>query len=267
MAEDANRYTRVEAQNARAWDSMARGGAPLARPANDEDFANPLGTIDPLRWLGHSIAGWRVLCLAAGGGRQSALYAAAGADVTVLDLSRDMLAQDSEVARERNLSLGIVEGTMTDLTMFAPGDFDLVVHPVSTCYVPDIARVYGQVARVTRGGGLYVSQHKSPTSLQVPTKIKAADYVLKETYYRTIPLPPVDEPSRLREPGAVEYLHRWEQLIGGMCRAGFVVEDLIEPMHAKPDAEPGTFAHRAQFVAPYIRIKARRVGPERTLIW
>ena len=256
---------RSDSNNARAWDNLAKGGALLARPAMDADFANPLRTVDPLGWLGPSIQGWRVLCLAAGGGRQSALYAAAGAEVTVLDISRQMLAQDAEVARERKLKLRIVEGSMTDLSMFAAGEFDYVLQPVSSCYVPDVVAVYQQVARVLRPAGLYISQHKSPVSLQVPVKRQAAGYVLTETYYRDKPLPAATEPSRLREVGATEYLHRWEQLIGGLCRAGFVVEDLIEPAHAEVDAEPGTFAHRAQYIAPYVRIKARRIG-ERGLI-
>jgi hypothetical protein len=61
-----------------------------------------------------------------------------------------------------------------------------------------------------------------------------------------------------REPGTLEFLHRWEELLGGMCRAGFVIEDLIEPLHADAQAEIGSFAHRSQYVAPYVRIKARR---------
>lgn len=252
--------------NARAWDRLARDGAALARPASDADFANPLKTIDPAGWLGESIRGWRVLCLAAGGGRQSALYAAAGGEVTVLDISRAMLAQDALVARERKLKVRIVEGSMTDLSMFAPGEFDLVIHPVSTCYVPEVMTVYQQVARVLRGGGLYVSQHKSPVSLQVEAKPRGDGYVLDHTYYRDSPLPPAENPSRLREQGSTEYLHRWEELVGGMCRAGFVVEDLLEPMHAVGDAEHGTFGHRAQYVAPYVRMKARRVGEGRTLL-
>jgi hypothetical protein len=35
---------------------------------------------------------------------------------------------------------------------------------------------------------------------------------------------------------------------------------VIEPPHAKADAEAGSFAHRSKFVAPYVRVKARRVG-------
>ncbi|MGI9454913.1 MAG: class I SAM-dependent methyltransferase [Aeoliella sp.] len=259
----------IEAQNARAWDALARQRAALATPASDEEFANPLATVDPLGWLGGSIVGSKVLCLAAGGGRQSALYAAAGGEVTVLDISREMLRLDTEVAAERKLSVRVVEGSMLDLSMIAEGEFDIVIQPVSTCYVPDVCAVYQQVARVTRVGGLYVSQHKSPVSLQVSAKAEATGYTISERYYREGPLPPGNacrSSSRLRESGTQEFLHRWEELIGGMCRAGFSVEDLVEPMHADKDTERGTFGHRAQYIAPYVRVKARRAGVERNLL-
>ena len=86
--------------------------------------------------------------------------------------------------------------------------------------------------------------------------------MLQHRYYRDTPVPPCESGSgvgrRLREAGAVEFLHRWEQLIGGMCRSGFVIEDLSEPLHARKDAAPGSFADRASYIAPYVRIKARR---------
>lgn len=249
--------------NARAWDQLARRGAPLTRPVSDDDLAQPLRAIDPRGWLGDSVAGQRVLCLAAGGGRQSALFAAAGAEVTVLDISPEMLAHDRRVAAERRLAVRVVEGTMEDLSMFAAGAFDLVAQPVSTCYVPDVAVVFQQVARVLRSGGLYLSQHKSPTSQQAGEQPAAGRYQLAEPYYRDGPLPAAAQ-GRLREVGTREYLHRWEQLIGGMCRAGFAIEDFTEPVHAQPDAAPGTFAHRGQYIAPYVRIKARRTAVEPT---
>lgn len=245
--------------NARAWNALAREGVALAQPARDDELANPLATVDPAGWLGGNIRGWNVLCLAAGGGRHSALYAAAGAQITVVDVSDEMLALDRAVSRERGFDARLVQTSMEELTMFAAGEFDLVIHPVSTCYVADVAPVFQAVARVTRPGGLYVSQHKSPTSLQATLRPESAagNYVLAERYYRAGPLPPA-EPSRLRERGTLEYLHRWEQLLGGVCRAGFAIEDVLEPQHADPAAEHGSFGHRAQFVAPYVRIKARR---------
>lgn len=244
--------------NEKAWDERVRRRDGFTKPARDEEFANPLAVVDGCGWLGGDIRGQRVLCLAAGGGRQSALYAAAGGIVTVVDISPAMLDLDRQVAVERGLELRTVHTSMDDLRMFGAGEFDLVIHPVSTCYVPEIGPVYREVARVLRSGGLYVSQHKQPTSLQADIVPAPRGYELVEPYYRSGPLPEVVG-SRHREAGTLEYLHRWEELIGLMCRAGFVIEDLIEPMHAKPDAAPGQFAHRSRFVAPYVRIKARRM--------
>jgi SAM-dependent methyltransferase len=254
----------AKTHNARAWDTLARRQAALAKPATDEDFRDPLNTVDPLGWLGSSILGQRVLCLAAGGGRQSALYAAAGAQVTVVDISNEMLALDRQVAAARNLSIRAIQASMDALPMLADGDFDIVIHPVSTCYVADVASVFREVARVTRRDGLYVSQHKSPTSLQSDIRPNAGSYRLREPYYRDGPLPAA-EPSRIREPGTLEFLHRWEELVGGICRAGFAVEDLVEPMHAEAEADMGTFGHRSKFVAPYVRIKARRASSSGSL--
>ena len=245
--------------NRRAWDALVRQQQRFTRPARDEDFRDPLAAVDAGGWLGGSIAGQRVLCLAAGGGRQSALYAAAGAVVTVVDISAEMLALDREVAAERGLDLRIVQGSMDDLAMLPAGGFDIVIHPVSTCYVADVQRVYREVARVTVAGGLYISQHKTPASLQTSVDPSPGGYVLVEPYYRSGPLPEVLG-SLHREPGTLEYLHRWEDLLGGMCRAGFAIEDFIEPLHAKPEAEPGSFGHRSRYVAPYVRVKARRIS-------
>lgn len=243
-------------QNRRAWDALVSRNNRFTRPAKDEDFQNPLATVDGLNWLGDSIAGKRVLCLAAGGGRQGPLYAAAGADVTVVDISPAMLKLDRDVALGRNLHLKTVETSMDDLTMFGQGEFDIVIHPVSSCYLPDILGVYQNVARVTAAGGLYVSQHKQPTSLQ-GSITPSPSYQIVSSYYSKDPLPSVAG-SSVREEGTMEFVHRWEELIGGLCRCGFVIEDLVEPMHADPSAAPGEFKHRSCFLAPYVRIKARR---------
>jgi SAM-dependent methyltransferase len=249
----------VHDHNRRAWDARVRRRDVFTKPASDEDFRNPLAVVDRHGWLGPSIAGLRVLCLASGGGSQSALYAAAGAKVTVLDISAEMLALDRQVAAERGLDLEVIQASMDDLTALPQAGYEIVIHPVSTCYVPDVLRVYREVARVTAPAGLYVSQHKQPGSLQASIAPSPGGYELNEPYYRSGPLPTVVG-SPHREPGTLEFLHRWEELIGGLCRSGFAIEDLVEPLHADPQAEIGSFAHRSRYVAPYLRIKARRVG-------
>ncbi len=259
------KHEQILRTNRGVYESMAMAGDPLCQPASDDELANPLAVVDAAGWLGGSIAGKKVLCLAAGGGRQSSLYAAAGADVTVVDISGAMLELDRQVAAARGHSLRLLETNMGDLSALQPGEFDIVIHPVSSCYVPDVLKVYAEVARIIRVGGLYISQHKQPTSLQASmSRDQGGRYLMEHRYYRDSPLPPpqtVNKNSRrLREPGAIEFLHRWEQIIGGMCRSGFVIEDLVEPVHAKQDAAPGSFADRACFIAPYVRIKARRIA-------
>jgi SAM-dependent methyltransferase len=253
-----NPLSAIHDHNRRAWDARAKNQERFARPAPDEQFKDPLAQVDPRGWLG-DITARRVLCLAAGGGRQSALYAAAGAQVTVVDLSPQMLALDRQVARERGLDIRAVQGSMDDLSALPSASFDIVIQPVSTCYVADILAVYREVARVTIEGGLYVSQHKQPASLQAEVKPGGNGYHLCEPYYRQGPLPAVTG-SLHREAGTLEFLHRWEELIGGLCRTGFVVEDLTEPYHADDKAEAGAWGHRSLYIAPYVRIKARRRG-------
>lgn len=248
----------VREHNRRAWDNLARQKQRFTLAAPDDDLSQPFSRIDGADWFG-DVRGKRLLCLGSGGGRQSALYAVAGAEVTVVDLSPLMLAQDRAVAGERKLNIRCVETSIDDLSMFKVNEFDIVSQPVSTCYVPDVIAVYRQVARVLNSGGLYISQHKQPTSLQADVSPSARGYQLVEPYYRSGPLPPVSG-SPHREEGTLEFLHRWEELLGGLCRSGFVIEDLTEPNHAHAHANPGEFSHRSQYVAPYVRIKARRIG-------
>jgi len=268
MREPARDFARAAAleHNRRAWDRLAAVGVPLTRPAADEAFADPrlwLGSAgsDERAWLPTRLDGLDVLCLAAGGGKHGPLYAAAGARVTVLDLSPAMLALDRAVASERRIDLAIVEGSMDDLGMLPAGRFDLVVHPVSTCYLPDVAVVFREVARVTKPGGLYISQHKSPASLQaglVPNERGRYEFEHPQGTGEALPDAP---PSRLREAGCREHVHSLEALLGGICRAGFAIEDVAEPDHARPAATHGGTAHRAVYLPPYLRVLARRGGP------
>ena len=158
-------------QNRRAWDHLAETGSQFARVATDEECARPLQTLDSRGWLPATVAGLKVLCLASGGGWQSILYAVAGAEVTVLDLSPSMLALDEREARRRNLKVQLVAGTMDDLSPFPEGAFDIVHHPVSTCYIRDLEQVYREVARVLRRGGCTSASTNSRCRCRSPSGI------------------------------------------------------------------------------------------------
>ncbi len=257
-------------QNRAAWNRLAESRSRFTKVATDEECREPLASLDGRGWLPATVAGMDVLCLASGGGWQAILYAAAGARVTVVDLSPEMLKIDEQEAARRNLSVRTVEASMDDLSCLRDESFHIVHQPVSTCYVPDIAVVYREIARVLRDDGLYISQHKAPTSLQITHRDPKDRYVIGVEYYHRGPLPRVMDTS-YREPGAVEYMHRWDQLVGELCRSGFVLEDLREPYRADAGSPPGHFGHRGRFTAPYVRLKARRLprvaGTAKSALW
>jgi len=260
------------AQNREAWTLRARQGRPHTQRTSDDALADPLRALDPEGWLGMSIVGLPVLCLGAGGGLQSVLCAAAGAVVTVLDLSPGMLELDVAEARRRGLDVATVEGSFDRRTPFQDTSFDVVLQPVSTCYVPDVLAVYREVFRLLKPGGCYIAQHKQPVSLQAEGLPTGRGYPVVEPYRRAGPLPRVPDGQEHRETDAVEYLHTLEQLIGGLCRIGFVVEGFVEPVRGDPAAEPGSFRHRCVFIPPYLKVLARRprggaTGDSPPLLW
>ncbi|MCA9061085.1 MAG: class I SAM-dependent methyltransferase [Planctomycetaceae bacterium] len=247
---DSNRHT---------WNRLADSGSLFARVATDEECRRPLDVLDGRGWLPKDVSGMDVLCLASGGGWQAVLYAVAGARVTVVDLSDSMLALDEREAKRRGVSVQCVQASMDDLWMLADQSFDIVHQPVSTCYVPDLEAVYRQIALKLRPQGIYISQHKQPISLQISHRNEREQFVIGVEYYHSGPLPNQQDES-YRESGATEYLHTLEQLVGGLCRSGFVLEDLREPRRADPKAPVHHFGYRGRFVPPYLRMKARRIG-------
>ena len=180
----------VRKHNQQAWDRMARSGHKLTNPATRQEMDNALRVIDASGWLPGGIRGWKVLCLAAGGGRHGPLYAAAGAQVTVVDLSPAMLELDREVAAEFGVQVQTIQTSMDELGMLPSGVFDLVVQPVSSCYIPSVARMFPEIARVTKAKGLYISQHKQPANLQSSLETYTGHYVIEHAYYDRSSVPP-----------------------------------------------------------------------------
>src|SRR5262245_5346892 len=98
-------HSAAHEQNRRAWDARARAGRRFTQPFTDVEFRAALADLDPAGWLEGPLAGRRLLCLGSGGGRQGVLYAAAGAEVTVVDISSEMLDLDREAAAARGYSM------------------------------------------------------------------------------------------------------------------------------------------------------------------
>ena len=163
--EDVAKYNRA------AWDRQVKQGCRWSLPVSPEVIEEARGgkveiVLTPQRpvpseWLGE-LQGRRVLCLASAGGQQGPVLAAAGAKVTVFDNSPAQLDQDRQVAEREGLQLEVIQGDMRDLSCFADDSFDLVFHPVSNCFIPNLQPLWQEVARVLAPEGELLAGFTNP---------------------------------------------------------------------------------------------------------
>ena len=89
--DDLARYNRER------WEALAQANIGYSRPILDLDPRSAREVLDPYGIMG-DVRGRDILCLAGGGGQQSAAFGLLGARVTVYDLSDTQLARDQEAA-------------------------------------------------------------------------------------------------------------------------------------------------------------------------
>jgi ubiquinone/menaquinone biosynthesis C-methylase UbiE len=187
----------------------------------------------PRAWF-PELQGCNVLCLASGGGQQGPIVAAAGARVTVFDNSPRQLAQDRMVAEREGLEVAVVEGDMRDLSMFADESFDLIVHPVSNVFVPDVQPVWAEAFRVLRRGGALLAGFDNPVIHTFDQELYKRG-VLQVKYalpYSEVDLLSEEERQRqLAQGEPLEFSHTLEEQIGGQIEAGFLIAGFYEDVN------------------------------------
>jgi SAM-dependent methyltransferase len=104
--------------------------------------------------------GIRALDVATGTGAVALRLAAAGAEVTGVDLAPALVETARRLAAERGLAIRYEVGDAEALPL-PDASFDLVTSSVGTMFAPDHARVAAELARVCRPGGRLVLGHWS----------------------------------------------------------------------------------------------------------
>ena len=245
--------------NARTIDRWIAEGWEWGQPISHEIYAKaargdwdvvltPLKPV-PHAWFG-DLRGKRVLGLASGGGQQMPVFAALGAECTVLDYSEKQLESERAVAAREGYDICVVRADMTRPLPFDDGAFDLIFHPVSNCYVREVEPIWRECHRVLRDGGVLLAGFNN-------SFVYALDND-ERTVVNTLPFDPLANPEQMRqladEDCGVQFSHTLEEQIGGQLRAGFTITDLYEDY----DAEGGLSEHH---VPGYIATRAvKRAG-------
>ncbi len=230
----------VRAHNRRAWNHQVATGNRWTIPVTPDqveraragDWTVVLTPSKPVPrdWFG-DLTGARLLGLGSGGGQQCPLFAAAGAQVTVFDNSPAQLARDREVAERDGLAIECVEGDMADLGVFADGSFDLIFHPVSNCFVPDVRPVWREARRVLRPGGALLAGFVNPFAyLFDDAKMEAGQLVVRHTipYSDLTSLPEEERRALYGDDEPLTFGHTLEDQIGGQLDAGLLLAGFYE---------------------------------------
>jgi len=250
--------------NQERWEELARERVGFSRPALDLDEASARRMVDPEGMMGE-VAGRDVLCLAGGGGQQSAAFALLGAHVTVLDLCATQLERDRQAAEHYGFSVATIQGDMRDLSCFAHDAFDLIWHAHSLNFVPDTGPVFDEVARVLRTGGLYRLQCTNPFIHGLwDAEWDGTGYPLGQRYVDGAEV--VGDPywefdrgdgTRARVLGPREFRHGLATLVNGLIRRGFRLLGTWEDIGGDPSARPGSWAHFKSVAPPWLTFWAR----------
>ena len=254
----------IRKHNRKAWNKQVDEGNIWTVPVSPQEVAaarqgkwnlllTPTKPV-PRSWY-PNLLGSKVLCLASGGGQQGPILAAVGAEVIVFDNSPRQLDQDRQVAERECLNLVTLEGDMRDLSRFGDNTFDLVFHPVSNIFIPDLQPLWEEVFRVLKPGGVLLAGCTNPLRYLFDDELLDSQGILDVKHKLPYADPEVLNEEQLKkyinEGWALEFSHSLEAQIGGQLDAGFVLTGFYEDSYPAdfndPISEftPSFFATRA----------------------
>lgn len=265
-----NNQDKLAKDNQERWNAIVAAGSEFTRPFFDMTPSTAQGWIDnqPTLVKGKltDVRGKDVLCLAGSGGQQTAVFALAGANVTVLDLSDAQLARDEEVAAHHNITIQIEHGDMRDLSRFANDSFDIVWQPYSINFVPDATIVIEQVSRILRPNGLYNLEFGNPFwTMEESDWVEGKGYPVRQPYVNGQPHQYVEPEWDVQDAngnwskveGPHEFMHTLSAIINALIANGFNLYHFAEYPTGDNGAKPGSWDHLCSIIPPFITIGSR----------
>lgn len=167
--------------------------------------------------------GCKILGLASGGGQQMPIFAALGAEVTVLDYSERQLEKEVMMSKKEGYNIRIVRADMTEKLPFEDGEFDLIFSPVSFVYVEDIEPIFKECYRILRPNGVLLC------GLDNGVNFISNNEDVIENQFPFNPLKNKDQYKMLQDDDCgIQFSHNMEENIGGQLKAGFTLVDIYD---------------------------------------
>ena len=125
----------------------------------------------------------------------------------------------------------VVQGDMADLSAFADASFDLVFHPSSNGFVPEIRPVWREAVRVLRPGGGLLAGFVQPVLYVFDEAAEARGELVPRhsiPYSDLTSLTRDEVDAKLSSGEPLSFGHSLEDQIGGQLDAGFALTGFYE---------------------------------------
>jgi SAM-dependent methyltransferase len=141
----------------------------------------------------------------------------------VLDYSQKQLDAERTVADREGYEINIVKADMAKPLPFDDGEFDIIFHPVSNCYIKDVYHVFRECHRVLKDGGILLCGLGNEVN-----------YIVNEDetmIVNKMPFDPLENPDYMKQleedDSGVQFSHTTAEQIGGQLEAGFILTDIL----------------------------------------
>ena len=254
----------IGVKNERHWERMVEEGCGFTRPWLNLDrtlirqYAQgqldpvpaPLIEMYPANVLA-DVKGKEVLCLASGGGQQSAVFGLLGAHVTVVDLAEGQLEGDRTAAAHYGYEVTTIRADMRDLSCIGDGSFTIVYQAPSMAYIPNVWQVYAEVARVLRTDGVDRVCFTNPATEFVDwNSWDGEGYRITIPYAERVERPAGDGPE-----SSIQFRHYMADIFNGLVAVGLSIQQVQDDpqyyVRQDAQAQPGSWAHWLTYVGGF----------------
>ncbi len=247
--------------NKARWEELSSAGISYTKPWLDLDAEVARSRVDPEQVLG-DLRGRTVLCLAAGGGQQSAAFALLGAQVTVLDISEQQIKRDLETAAHYGVEIKAVQGDMRDLASLLQGSFDVIWQAHSLNFVPEVSDMFRQVSLVIRENGRYRLHFANPFVVGLWLEEWSGRGYPLNREYRDGPLLRRDphwyfdtgKGERQKVAAPKEFVHTLSKVINSLIANSFRICGVWEDHTGNIKAKPGSWEHLKAVAPPWLTV-------------
>jgi 2-polyprenyl-3-methyl-5-hydroxy-6-metoxy-1,4-benzoquinol methylase len=250
----------IDNHNKKAWNLAAEQSLKWSVPCDRESIEKAKsGNFNikltatkylPESWL-ENIKNKNILLVAGGGGQQAPILAAAGANVTLLDISDKQVELDRRVCSEFNLQVVFKIGSYTDMNAFQDETFDYIVNPVSNCFFKDLDVFWENASKLIKKNGSVLVGFINPVTFQFDfEKANLGEFVLKypQPFSDLESLSDEEKRRFMREETPIEFGHSLSDQLGLPLRHGFSVTGFFEDgWGSEPDRPIENFM--PQFIA------------------